>query len=702
MKRKYLARITEDKREQTQKEHAEGVGERCAAFCEPFGAKELGYYTGLIHDFPKYSDAAQNRLHGGSKVDHSTGGALLCLERGQLPSAFADMGHHTGLPDIGSKGDSSSEKTFCGRMNKVLSNKIPNFDAWKEEFSLPDELPPSPVDENNPLELMFFTRMLFSALVDADRLDAEAFSVGDKLRTPCLSLETLNKKFDAYADDKKWFTPTTPLNKNRSAILSQCLQQGSTAAPGLFTLTVPTGGGKTAASLAFALRHAKAHGMKRIIYVIPYINIIEQTAGILQEMFGRENVLEHHSGITYDGSDNPDAVTNRLEAATENWDMPIIVTTAVQFFESLFSYRASQCRKLHNISESVVIFDEAQMIPVSYLRPCLYAISQLVKQYKVSAVLCTATQPSVGSIFQEFLPNNSMTELCPKGTYDPDVFRRVTYRNIGKTEEKDLVYQIKDHPQVLCIVNRLDTALKLYNLLPKEDTFYLTTFMYPEHRKRVIREIRERLKNNLPCRVVSTSLIEAGVDLDFPAVFRELAGIDSVIQAAGRCNREGKRSYLDSIVTIFELEGNVSQMFEVSISAAIATLRNYTDLNDSAAIDFYFHELLDMQDLDVKKILPYMQNYPMNFRNVDKKFKLVENTRQTVYIPAGEGKGLIERVRLGEVSRRVFRKLGQYGATVDQKRYNHLLENGDIEILVGDIAVLKDIELYSEKTGLAY
>lgn len=700
MSTKYLARIADDGREQTLKDHLDGAAARCAAFCEPYGAKEHGFFAGLTHDLPKYSPQFQKRLRGGPIVDHSTGGGLVCLERGQVPLAYAVMSHHTGLPDAGSKADDSSKSSFFGRMRKAREKIIPAFYAWKKEIVLPDKIPSLPINANDPLELMFFTRMLFSALVDADRLDTEAFSVGDSLRRPRASIETLSVMLDEYIKKNHWLSPDTLLNKNRSAILEQCIERGEREKPGLFTLTVPTGGGKTGASLAFALRHAKAQGYKRVIYVVPYVNIIEQTGSLFREIFGQQNVLEHHSGIVYDNINDLDGLPRRLEAATENWDMPVIVTTAVQFFESLFSSRASQCRKLHNISDSVVIFDEAQMIPVPYLQPCLFSISQLVKNYRVSAVLCTATQPSVGSIFKKFLPNHSLIELCPSSTYNPKAFRRVSYRMMEKTTLKEVAKQMGSKDQVLCIVNRRDTAEKIYDLLPEEESFCLTTLMYPEHRRRVIAEIKRRLKENLPCRVISTSLIEAGVDLDFPAVFRELAGIDSIIQAAGRCNREGKTDWKESLVAIFRLEETEFSQPTVAVSAAIATLRKYDNLNDNAAIDYYFHELLDMQNLDSKKILSFMESYPMNFRSVSSKFHLIEDKKKTVYIPIGEGKQLVEQIRLGNINRGVFRALGQYGAAVDERRFKQMLETGDIEILTGDIPVLKNERLYSEKTGL--
>ena len=319
--------------------------------------------------------------------------------------------------------------------------------------------------------------MLYSCLVDADFLDTEEFMDGGSVRGGGDTIETLDQRLQDYTAG--WFPPKNPLNRQRCALLRRCMEQGEEQSPGLFTLTLPTGSGKTVSSLAFALRHARTHGLERVIYVLPYTSIIEQNAKVFREILGEENVLEHHSGVLYDLGENPSPKEIRLAKATENWDMPVVVTTAVQFFESLFAARSSRCRKLHNLAGSVIIFDEAQMLPVPCLRPCVFAISQLVKHYRASAVLCTATQPALGPLFREFLPGRPPVELCPPGSYDPGMFRRVTFRREEVLTAPALAERLGALPQVLCVVNRRRTAQQLYRLLDGEGAFHLSTLLCP-------------------------------------------------------------------------------------------------------------------------------------------------------------------------------------------------------------------------------
>ena len=258
--------------------------------------------------------------------------------------------------------------------------------------------------------------------------------------------------------------------------------------------------------------------------------------------------MEHHSGVDYSAKEDDEPAAYRKALAAENWDAPVVVTTSVQFFESLYGNHASQCRKLHNIANSVVIFDEAQNLPVPYLRPCVAAIAQLVQHYRAAAVLCTATQPALQPLFDDLAPGLKIKELCPDPKEQYQAFRRTTLKMRGELEQSQLGAELAELEQVLCIVNRRKTAQELYNNLPKEGSYCLTTLLYPAHRKQLLQEIRDRLKNGLPCRVVSTSLIEAGVDVDFLTVYREEAGLDSILQAAGRCNREGRRSAEQSLV----------------------------------------------------------------------------------------------------------------------------------------------------------
>lgn len=698
----YLAHISALGQVQTVLEHLTGTAKLCAHFASAFDAEEQGLLAGMAHDIGKYSDAFQRRLRGGPLVDHATAGAVECQKLRQPYAAFAVAGHHGGLPDGGSRTDTPDQATFLARMNRAVSGKLEPYDAWQREFSLPSApLPPVAPTQS---EGMFFTRMLYSCLVDADFLDTEAFMAEQELaRGGGDNIEELERRLQVHISH--WFPPKNELNEQRCAILNRCLAQGEQQQPGLFTLTVPTGGGKTVASLAFALRHAKAHGLERVIYVIPYTSIIEQNAQIFRDILGTKNVLEHHSMLLYDMENEADPEQIRLAKATENWDMPVVVTTAVQFFESLYADRSSQCRKLHNLAKSVIIFDEAQMLPMPYLRPCIYAIAQLVKHYNVSAVLCTATQPSLEPLLREFLPDKPPAEICPPHTYQEHIFRRVSFRREGKLDNSTLAQRLNALPQVLCIVNRRKTAQKVFHLLDSEGSFHLSTLMYPAHRKTVLEEIRRRLRQGLPCRVVSTSLIEAGVDVDFPAIFREEAGLDSILQAAGRCNRERKRPAEASIVTIFQSEAPSPSLFRQNIKAGQTALDHSETPDSPEAIARYFHELLDLtgkEGQDQDGILPLMDDplTLMPFREVARRFRLIHADTKTVYIPQGEGIHLIERLRQGEWNRNLFRALGQYGVSVYPNHFADLDRVGALEFLEDGSAVLTDLSLYSEAIGL--
>ena len=700
----YLAHVAEDGREQTVLAHLEGTAALCAAFAAGFDAGEQGRLAGLAHDIGKYSDAFQRRIRGSpEQVDHATAGAFECMKLGQPLAAFAVAGHHGGLPDGGGRGDSSDQGTFFGRMSRAAQGKLVDYSAWSRELSLPSTaVPSSAVDK---LAGMFFTRMLFSCLVDADYTDTGEFMEGQTFGIgETASIEELWARLQSYISG--WFPPKGELNAKRCAILEQCIRQGQERKPGLYTLTVPTGGGKTVASLAFALAQAKARGMKRVVYVIPYTSIIEQTADTFRTILGPENMLEHHSGVQFDlpedGVSTPE--TERLTRAAETWDMPVVVTTAVQFFESLFSNMPSQCRKLHNLAQSVIIFDEAQMLPVPYLRPCVWAIAQLVKDYGASAVLCTATQPALSPLFQEFAPELPMEELCPIKPEEWDAFRRVTFRKVGKLSHEELAMKLQEKGQVLCVVNTRAAAQEIFQRLTGEGNFHLSTLMYPAHRRAVLDEVRRRLREGLPCRVVSTSLIEAGVDVDFPAVYRDEAGLDSILQAAGRCNREGDRPPDDSVVTIFQGEGKISSLFATAVGAGRSVLDRYEDIASREAVHAYFIMLLDLKGKeaqDTQHILSLMGSELFPFRTISERFHLINDPTVTVYIPLDEGAEWVAHLRAGERSRALFRQLGQYGVSVYPQHLEALDRAGALKQLEDGSVILTDLTLYSNSTGLS-
>ena len=698
----YLAHLTEDGRTQTILEHLKGTASLCSAFAAAFDAEAQGQLAGMAHDIGKYSAAFQRRLHGGPKVDHASAGAFECLKAQQLAAAFAISGHHGGLPDGGGRGDAAGAGTFWGRINRASQGRLEDYHAWQSEFSLPHAN--TPAFAGTRLEGMFFTRMLFSCLVDADYTDTGAFMDNSPyLPASSSSMEELWRRLETYVSG--WFPPKGALNMQRCAILEQCMSAGAQYGPGLFTLTVPTGGGKTVASLSFALAQAKARRMKRIVYVIPYTSIIEQTAQAFREILGDENVLEFHSGVQFDQQedDASSPETAPLTRSVETWDVPVIVTTAVQFFESLYACRPSKCRKLHNLAQSVLIFDEAQMLPLPYLRPCVWAIAQLVRHYGASAVLCTATQPALDPIFQEFAPEIPIREICPMAEAHWESFRRVSFQQAGTLSWMDLAARLQQQEQVLCVVNTRRAAREVFHQLSGSGNFHLSTLMYPAHRKRILDEIRRRLRDGLPCRVVSTSLIEAGVDVDFPAVYRELSGLDSILQAAGRCNREGKRPPEDSIVTIFQGEDPPPRLFETSIGAGKIVLDHCQDVSSRAAIHTYFSTLLDLKGAeaqDAHHILPLMESEFFPFRTVAERFHLIESPTTTVYLPLEEGAGLVELLRSGQYSRTLYRRLGQYGVSVYPQHLAALEQAGALEHLEDGSVVLRDIGLYTQTTGL--
>ena len=698
----FLAHIALDGRRQSVREHLIGTGTRAASFAAAFDAEEQGQLAGWAHDLGKYSDAFQRRIRGSAeRVDHATAGAAECIKQNQIYAAFSIMGHHGGLPDGGSRTDNSDSATFLGRLQRVGKGKLEDYSPWQTEINLPQAKAPS-INHGNPEDVMFFIRMLYSCLTDADFLDTEEFMQGEKSENQADSIAALTDRLDHFCEG--WFPPQTPLNRNRCEILRCCQKQGDRMAPGLFTLTIPTGGGKTVSSLAFALHHAKTQGFQRVIYVVPYTSIIEQNAAVFRNILGEKNVLEHHSGVLYEIGEEATSDTVRMAKAAENWDIPIIVTTAVEFFESLFSNRSSQCRKLHNLAQSVIIFDEAQMLPIPYLQPCIYAISQLIRFYHVSAVLCTATQPALGNLFKKFLPEYPQTEICSEGIVCQENFRRTCFQKAGTLSWRELADKMQEKKQVLCIVNTRKSARIIWEQLEPEGAYHLSTLMYPAHRRAILEQIRFRLQNGLACRVVSTSLIEAGVDIDFPTVFREEAGLDSILQAAGRCNREGKRHPIESVVTVFRGPDAPPPLFSIPIAAGRRTISQFEELDSKQAIFNYFHELLDLKGeaaQDQKKILQLIRNSAMPFRTIAERFHLIESNTRTVYIPLNEGAALVDRLRGGEHSRQLFRRLQQYGVSVYEQHFRALYHAGDLDLPDGETAILTNLNLYHEATGLS-
>lgn len=698
----YLAHISEDKeRGQSIMEHLEGTAERAGNFAAAFGCRDWGYGCAVMHDIGKYSESFQKRLHGGALTDHATAGARELYKRKNIIAAYCAAGHHSGLPDGGTPADSGGAPTLLGRMKKDLDD----YCKYQEEIKIPAfSRPPMRQLGKGGFSLSFFIRILFSCLVDADFLDTEYFMLNGHVdRGTFDSMEVLYQKLRKYVEPWLENKDEAAVNGRRSAILKACLEQGK-GAKGMYQLTVPTGGGKTVSSLAFALEHAVRHEMKRIIYVIPYTNIIEQNAGVFRDILGEGNVLEDHSNLVFENENELDY--RRL--AAENWDVPVVVTTNVQFFESLFSNKASKCRKLHNIADSVLIFDEAQMLPVKYLKPCILAISELVYNYRCTAVLCTATQPYL----QEFIPKEiKVRELCPDVEGQFQFFKRALVENLGELAEEEFIEALQEKEQVLCILNSRKRVQRVYEALKGEGTYHLSTFMYPKHRKRVLKEIRERLKEGKICRLVATSLVEAGVDFDFGTVYRELAGIDSIIQAAGRCNREGSRALEDSRTFIFTFESSedihIPNQMRLPIAVANQIAKGYEDLTALEAIEEYFKRLFHYkgEGVDEKDIVGQMEQsagsklFP--FAAVASQFQLIENDTVSVLVDVeNEAEEIAEKLAAGEYSRKLMRRAGQYCVNIYENDYKNLYGAGRLKEMGNGLYLLRNREQYQEDRGL--
>lgn len=695
----YIAHKDGD-RIQTVLEHLTGTAQLAGAFADAFGKQEWGYCCGMLHDIGKYSEEFQKKIKydTNEQVDHSTAGTKLCMEKGGYYSllAYCIAGHHAGLPDYGNTEIPSS---LCGRLKK----KICDYQAYQYEVKIPkietDPFVRKP-NKNFDFSLSVFMRMIYSCLVDADFLDTEKFMKnGQTGRNSGQNMEILLEKLENHVQPWLENQDLNSINGRRTEILKACMEAGKEER-GLFHLTVPTGGGKTIASLAFALRHAVFHHMDHIIYVIPYTSIIEQNAEVFRNILGEENVLEHHCNVDYDSSED----LKPMQLASENWDKPVIVTTSVQFFESLFANTSSKCRKLHNIANSVVIFDEAQMLPVDYLKPCIAMMETLMEDYRSSMVLCTATQPALDKIF---IGERTFVELCPNVKEQFEFFRRVTYQNLGYVPIDQLAGQLQKEKQALCIVNTKKCAQEFYRKLKGEGVYHLSTSMYQKHRKRILAQIRERLKQKKKCILISTSLVEAGVDLDFCHVYRQIAGVDSIIQAAGRCNREGQEKAEDSIVFVFDVtDSKIAPSQRLSVDIAKAILQETDDISDLDSITEYFKRLYRFreQSLDKKNIMGKFQEHKYNFETAAKKFRLIEEDTRTILVPVEqEAEELLAELKHQGFSKERMRKASQYCIQVYDNLFKILWDAGMIQEISSDATEfyeLVKLDQYTEDMGL--
>lgn len=720
---------------QTLSDHLEHVAVRAELFSRnfwpqvPHFASELAMIAGLLHDAGKCSSQFQRRLEGKNiHVDHSTAGAKIAVEKyqelGRLLS-YILCGHHGGLPNAIAPGRRSSLES---RLQSVIE-PYNDFDSVLGEADL--TLPslsevPSPFAHGayqgskessacgKLYSFFFLEKMLYSSLVDADWLDTERVMVPDNydlrfIRKPSLEelLAKLEVHLDRFTDDLFLESASAvPIDEARAHVSQNCADAAA-ADIGLFSLTVPTGGGKTLASLRFALRHALLHGQKRVIYSIPFTSIIDQTAKIFKEILGENAVIEHHSNFNYEDYENDeDKLGHRL--AIQNWDASIIVTTNVQLLESLYADKPSKCRKLHNIAESVLVFDEAQTFPDSLLQPTLAALEELAVHYRTTSVLCTATQPALSGLWpfesksREIIRNPESLKRAFAG--------RTRFEQLGYLAVDDLGKHVFEYNQALCIVNSRNAARDVYRavcslagieLKSSESAdeardlglYHLSALMIPVHRLQMIQEIKIRLKEKRPCCVISTQLIEAGVDVDFPVVFREMAGLDSLMQAAGRCNRSG--SHKTSSVYIFEFEEIkrsrrtwLTDMKDLGKSV----LRETGGVLDDAAVELFFRKRYASEDLDSGGIMADVCSREVlrtrfnsySFERYAHEFHVIDDQSVSVFIPWEEqGRELLGKLRAAEFSAGLAPQIQRYSVSVphwvfqEYDRHHHAVERID-------------------------
>ncbi|MBU0500002.1 MAG: CRISPR-associated helicase Cas3' [Gammaproteobacteria bacterium] len=708
-------------------DHLRKTAAMAAEFAKPFGSDDWARIAGVWHDLGKYQPAFQQYIRRANDLDahiegnatgpkdHAIIGALHAVERmggtGRV-LAYLIAGHHAGLADF--EPTQTGDKALKPKLYRAVQEGRLDFLKHAElpegllHSATPQSQPPGKDRQDLEKGLHLWLRLLFSCLTDADFLDTEAFMRPDRpeLRAGFPRLESLRGQLDRHLDALSARAEATPVNRIRNQVLRACREQAKQPR-GVFSLTVPTGGGKTLSSLAFGLDHAIAHGMARVIYVIPYTSIIEQTADVFRKAFDelQDAVVEHHSSAEAD----PGQEDRNTRLACENWDAPIIVTTSVQFFESLFAARTSRCRKLHNIVNSVVILDEAQLIPPEFRQVILDSLKRLVRDYGVSLVICTATQPELGSVdtFQlkyEGLP--TPVELAP----DPDRLHQGLKRvrvelpqDLNQATDWDqLAQELRQHPSFLCIVNKRQDCRELHARMPK-GTYHLSALMCGQHRADVIALIRADLAAKRPTRVVSTQLVEAGVDLDFPVVYRALAGIDSIAQAAGRCNREGLLE--EGQVKVFIPPSKNFGLIARAEEATRELLHGFEGdiLHPRLFRDFFrlFYSRIPPDKADIRRLLT-AEGTSIQFRSAAERFRLIDDGYQeTVFVTYGDkGMEWVEQLRRTGPERWLMRKLQRYAVAITQNDQQRLLRDGFIEEPYPGVFVQALPELYDAEIGL--
>lgn len=709
-------------------DHLKGSAEIAKTFAEKFNSGPWAYLAALAHDLGKgrsnWQEYLENKSgygfddeahleHKPGKMPHAAHGAKFIEELlGVVPGRFMSYciaGHHAGLPDL-SSARQSGQSSLKYQLNNIKDYH--NIDPLLLDLfqNLKPGTPPWRFSSQG-LDLSLWIRMLYSCLVDADFLDTEAYMDYNKalVRNCYKGISELSVKYAEFMALLEKQAEVSDINRIRKEVRQKCLQS-ALKPQGFFSLSVPTGGGKTLASLGFAFEHAKKHNLDRIIYVIPYTSIIEQNAAVIRSALGEDQVLEHHSSLDEDDC----TVGSRL--ATENWDAPVIITTSVQFFETLFSAKSSRCRKLHNVVNSVVILDEAQLTPIKYLNPILEALVLLKEKYGVSFVIATATQPA----FDKSKLKNSMiaelknvTEIVGNNQDVSHLYESLNRIQVNLPEQFDdvsswdeIADQLVKLKQVLCVVSDRKSCRELYNLMPP-DTFHLSALMCGKHRSKVIGEIKARLKAGQSVRVISTQLVEAGVDIDFPVVFRALAGLDSLAQAAGRCNREGKLNELGQVFVFNPPRkppaGELRQAAEV---ATTLLKNNVKDPLNHRLFYKYFSDLYwrshSHDEKDIVSMLEPDDNNEISiyFRTASNYFKIIDDTASKVIIVPYENEQLIKELKMLGPNRALMRKLQQYMVNIYNHEFNLMFSQGAIEEVYPNVYVLSSDINYCKKVGV--
>ena len=711
---------------QTVKEHCENTAELCRDFSIP-ELKDFMYAVGLLHDVGKFQDSFVKRINGANiKVEHSICGALAAKEKYAVPPPMALMmeycisGHHSGIPDGGFPNDDMDKSTLCGR----LKREYEDYSEYKDELALPELngfewMTYLFRDCDNRMEKVidkfaFLTRYVFSCLVDADSIDTADFCKERELP------RKLNADFSAClqkVDDRlNAFVCKTELQRARAALQNQAFQNMNQDSE-IYLLNMPTGSGKTLASVKIALERALAKEKKRIIYVIPYNSIIEQTAEVFEGLFGDSlEILRHQSTFSYEEEENgSEDYREAAKTAAENWDAPFIITTAVQFFESIYANKRGKLRKLHNMADSILIFDEAHLMPQDYLQPCLQAVAYITRYLHSEAVFLTATMPDFEKLMKEYaLPDSKIVKLI-KDTSLFTKFQKCGYRYIGEISSSELLAKCCAYPSSLIIVNKKATARELYQECGGKK-YHLSTYMTSYDRKRILKEIRKELKQleadypeyqNVPegrrITIISTSLIEAGVDLDVYTVFRERSGLDSILQAGGRCNREGKRQEAD--VFIFDLAEETRQAASnEKASLTKGLLKNYEDISDVRCIEEYYSRLYFMRAEDIQKnsmhqLCSDLDSIP--FKEYAEKFELIDSRQVSLVVPQdAQSEKLVEVMKYSKVGN--VRKLQNYTCSVRQKELEDLIRQHAADDYGTGIYCLTNMDYYDECKGVLF